>query len=102
MKLIHLSAGLIILGLLLMAISAVWPGLVQLRGGLWTEQQALEHTKIAADLHRLGDELTHTENSSHQASSEDNSTASYQRTKARYEQSDAQLRSAQFWSHDVA
>jgi type II secretory pathway pseudopilin PulG len=105
MKLIHLSAGLIILGLLLMAISAVWPGLVQLRGGLWTEQQALEHTKMAADLHRLEHELSHAGNSSRRASSEGdaaNSTANYQEAKAHYRQSDAQLRSAQFWSLDVA
>jgi hypothetical protein len=105
MKLMHVSVGLIIFGLLLIVNSAVWPRLVQFKGGLWTEQQALEHAKIAADLHRLGHELTHTDDSSHHASREDyasNNSANYQQVKARYQQSDAQLRSAQFWSQDVA
>lgn len=105
MKLMHISAGLIVLGLLLMVISAVWPELVQLRGGMWTEQQALQHTRIAADLHRLEHELSHADAPSRQRSNDDNdpnSAASYQQAKARYQQSDAQLRTAQFWSLDAA
>lgn len=102
MKLMHVPVGLVILGLLLMAISAVWPQLIQSERGLWTEQQALEHTQIAADLHRLEHEVMHADNSSHQASSGDNSTANYQQAKAHYQQSDAQLRNAQYWSQDVA
>jgi type II secretory pathway pseudopilin PulG len=105
MKLMHGSVGLIIFGLLLIVVSAVWPHLVQFKGGLWTEQQASEHAKIAADLHRLGHGLTNTDDSSHQASREDNAynnSANYQQVKARYQQSDGQLHNAQFWSQDVA
>jgi hypothetical protein len=105
MKSTHLWAGLIVCGLLLMSISAVWPQLAQLRGGPWTEQQALEHSRIAADLHRLGHEVAHADDPPHRASSEDDATnraADYQEARARYQQSDAQLRNAQFWSQDVA
>jgi type II secretory pathway pseudopilin PulG len=105
MKLMHVSAGLIIFSLLLIVISAVWPRLVQFKGGLWTEQQALEHAIIAADLHRLGHKLTHTDDSSQHASREDyasNNFTDYQQINTRYRQSDAQLRSAQFWSQDVS
>lgn len=104
MKLMHLSVGLIIFGLLLLASSVVWPYILQSRGGIWTEQQALEHAKIAADLHRLGHERTHKDDFSPQTSHQDvssNNDTNYKKVKARYQQSDAQLRSAQFWSQDA-
>ena len=105
MKLIHLSVGLIIFGFLLMASSVAWPYLLQTRGGIWTEQQALEHAKLTADLHRFAHELTHKDGLATQKSHEDitsNNDRNYEKVKARYQQSDAKLHSAQFWSQDVA
>jgi type II secretory pathway pseudopilin PulG len=105
MKLMHLSVGLIIFGLLLMAGSVAWPYIIQTRGGMWTEQQALEHAKIAANLHRLGHQRAHIDDGSPKTSHNDaalNSDANYEKAKISYQQSDAQLRSAQFWSQDVA
>jgi type II secretory pathway pseudopilin PulG len=105
MKLTHLSVGLIILGLLLMASSLAWPYIVQSTGGIWTEQQALEHAKNAADLHRIVHESTHTDDLPPQSSQQGDPTindANYIQAKARYQQSEAQLQIAQFWSQGVA
>lgn len=88
-----------------MAASFVGPCFIQSRGGIWTDQQAIEHTKAAANLHRFRHEGSDEEDSkvapSHQDVSSTNDAA-YNQVKARYQESEAQLLRAQFWAWEAA
>ena len=60
MKHIYLASSLMTLGLILIATSFLLPLIApSLLWGSWTEEQALAHSKVSANLHELAHEKGH-------------------------------------------
>ena len=109
MKITYLPLAVAGIGVLLIVLSFAWPHMIGTEM-VWSEQQALEHSQAAAELHRLQhqriheDEDQHGDEHGHQhepppapktGNAPEQNSASFEAAKHRYERSQAGLQAAQ-------
>jgi hypothetical protein len=88
MKWIGLLLTFAVIGVLLIALSFLWPCLVR-TDMVWGDPQAREHARAAAELHQLAHERAHATESNHRHDAESLAAA-----RRRYERSQAELQAA--------
>lgn len=104
MKMVYLTLALAEMGVLLIVLSFFWPSLLGTEV-VWTEEQAVEHSQAAAELHQLQHERIHEQGHEHdpqhahpgaqQAGSDgEHDGGSFEAAKRRYEDSRAKLQTA--------
>jgi len=80
------------MGILLVALSLVWPRVIG--GAVWNEQQASEHAEASAELHRLSHAGSHAADHG-TGGKEEHKAGSLAEARQRYERSQAALQQAQ-------
>lgn len=84
------ATGLICFGLLLLGVSYMWPLLLP-QEVVWSEEQALEKSNAAADLHRMSHEAGHVVSDSTDEEEKKAAQEQLQKAQSRFDESKAAL-----------
>ncbi|MHC4179663.1 MAG: hypothetical protein ACYSWU_19295, partial [Planctomycetota bacterium] len=99
MKIAHLALVSLGVGILLIALSFFWTGMIG--SVVWNEQQAREHSQASAELHRLSHR--HGPDADHGSGAEgEHEARSLEEARERYENSNAKLQQARAYRSGTA
>jgi hypothetical protein len=99
MKIIHLPLIVTGIGVLLVGLSFVWPGMVGPK--VWSDEQALHHSQVSADIHSLAHQQPRGTDDEPANGHQAEQARSLQEARQRFQQSQEMLQQAQGYRDGV-